>query len=131
MDARSDEETPLLQPVSRPTSFVEPLHDSPAAYRPSIRNRLKLAFTQTVSFVLSSFFLGAVVTWAILAYLPHTLWVWIAGKEKVYDWEDAKKHRDEEYSTDIRYYAQRAGFDIVDEDVTTDDGYILRCGFVQ
>ena len=48
------------------------------------------------------------------------------GSGDIYTW-DRPEHRDKEsVVNDIGYYARQVGLDIVDEEVETADGYLLR-----
>lgn len=47
-------------------------------------------------------------------------------ERKVFEWDDHAKYRKERNTRDVQYYAREAGFDIVDEEVETEDGFVLR-----
>lgn len=69
-----------------------------------------------------------VVSWAVFASIPTfvgSFW----KKRQAFEWDDHKKYRNEKNTKDVKYYAHQAGFDIVDEEVETDDGFLLRCAF--
>lgn len=73
----------------------------------------------------SSIFLVLIVRWALLSSIPDV--IYRARKEpKVFEWSDhAKYHGKERNTKEVRYYAQEARFDTVDEEVET-DGFLLR-----
>lgn len=77
--------------------------------------------------VLSSFFLILVVIWALsvrlLAAVPKFFGPNIVEEK---EWDDPQKWKNEDLVKDVRYYAAKAGFEIVNETVETEDGYYLR-----
>lgn len=130
MDAES---SPLILSASsdylstRPPSFIQSHRTaSLKEYQPSIRNTIALWCGQTLSFIISSLFLVLVVGWALLCSIPDV--IRRARKEpEVFEWDGhAKYHGKERNTKNVRYYAQEAGFDIVDEVVETEDGFLLR-----
>lgn len=111
---------------TRPVSFIRSARRGSKDYKPSIRKRASLWNSQALSFVISSSFLIMAVSWAIFASIPMlvgSFW----RKRETFEWDDHKKYRNEKNTKDVRYYARQAGFDIVDEEVKTDDGFLLRC----
>jgi lysosomal acid lipase/cholesteryl ester hydrolase len=121
------ESSPLTYPSdeylsTRPPSFVQSARTQ-KYYKPSIRNTLTLYFGQSFSFIISSFCLILVVCWALLAYVPD---LFRRKKREAFEWDDHAKYRKEKNTHDVRYYAQEAGFDIVNEEVETEDGFLLR-----
>ena len=108
---------------TRPASFIR---SGSRDYKPSIRKRILLWLSQALSFVMSSSFLTMVVSWAIFASIPTLVGSFWRQRE-TFDWDDHKKYRNEKNTKDVKYYARQAGFDIVDEEVETDDGFLLRC----
>lgn len=140
--ARSEVTRPSVQPLGqngaakrsgRPISFIDPVHNGSRWYQPTLRNQLILAVSQMISFVLSSCFLMVVVAWAMLADLSaHLPRILRPVKPATFPWDDPKRLKNEKCVKDVRYYAQDAGegYDILDEEVETDDGYYLRCGLL-
>lgn len=126
-----NETSPLIQSVTddylsaRPPSFIRSARTGSRDYKPSIRNRISLWFTQSFSFIVSSFFLGLVVGWALLASFPTLIRDYRKDKE-VFEWDNHEKYKNEKNTQDVRYYAREVGFDIVDEEVETEDGFLLR-----
>lgn len=111
----------------RPISFIIPFQTTTKFYKPSFLNNLNLFIKQTISFTLSSFFLILVVVWAILADISKRLPGWLRPVEPVtFPWDDHKRWKSEKCVKDVRYYAREAGFEIVNEEVETEDGYFLR-----
>ncbi|EJD00800.1 alpha/beta-hydrolase [Fomitiporia mediterranea MF3/22] len=112
-------------------SFVEP--DGEARwYRPILKDTIILFISQCISFVLSSALIMAITTWATLLDLVVRLLQFLREesppvKEATYIW-DNPKYLEEECTNDMRYYAKNAGegYDIVDEEVETEDGFLLR-----
>lgn len=111
----------------RPVSFIEPVHGHASSYRPTFSNRFKLFLAQILCFVLSSVFLVVVVTWALLADLSARIPSYLRAVEATtFPWDDPNRLAREKCVKDVRYYARAAGFDIVDEEVETEDGFYLR-----
>lgn len=114
----------------RPISFIQPIHNGARWYQPTMRNKIILAGSQMMSFFISSLFLNAVVLWAIAAdisaRLPRALQ---AVEPATFPWDDPKRLKKEKCTKDVSYYARNAGegYDILNEEVETDDGYYLRC----
>lgn len=106
-------------------TYLASLH-TPTTYRPSILAYTALTLRQTLSFGISSFFLILVVgqATAISVYRGTTRLFRSRGIEQPREWDTGKTER---VVRDVRYYAQAVGLDIIDEDVVTKDGYILRC----
>lgn len=109
--------------------FVRRGGAKPAAYpTPTLYSRLRLHISQFIANALSSTFLILVVIWALSARLliaiPRMLWG--PGKPEVKAWDDERRWKKEKLVKDVRYYARSCGFDIVNEQVETADGYFLR-----
>ncbi|KAF7974323.1 hypothetical protein HWV62_12366 [Athelia sp. TMB] len=124
------ESSPLIVPTTadylsaRPPSFIQTRRTHS---KDAIRSTFSLWRTQTVSFAISSLFLAAVVLWAVASYLWESRWSWWGGTPRqAFEWDDRNKWGEEEATRDVRYYAHQAGFDIVDEEVETEDGFLLR-----
>ncbi|KAL5508596.1 hypothetical protein ACEPAH_6215 [Sanghuangporus vaninii] len=116
------------KPSGRPISFIAPVHSEARWYRPTLRNRLLLFTSQVISGVISSIFLISVVAWALLADLSARLPRYLRPVEPAsFPW-DSPRYLKEKCTKDVRYYAQHAGegYDIVDEEVETEDGFHLR-----
>jgi hypothetical protein len=127
------ESTPIIHGQSsneylsaRPPSFIQSARTGPYARKPSVRNKISLCFSQSLSFIVSSFCLILVVAWALLAFIPALIRD-ARKKREVFEWDDHAKYRKERNTHDVKYYAREAGFNIVDEDVETEDGFLLRC----
>lgn len=137
---RADTSRPAAQPLGqngnsrrsgRPISFIDPVHNGARWYHPTLRNRLMLVVSQIFSVILSSCFLVIVVLWAVLADLSARLPRFLRPvKPATFPWDDPKRLKNEKCVKDIRYYAQNAGegYDVLDEEVETEDGYYLRYG---
>lgn len=116
----------------RPVSFIAPVHGEARWYRPTFKNRLMLCISQLISFIVSSLFLITVVGWAMLAelaaHLPRFLRRVSPVEPVSFPW-DNPKYMSEKCVKDVRYYAREAGegYDIIDEEVETEDGFYLRC----
>ena len=63
--------------------------------------------------------------WALLATIP-ALYRDLRKVKDAFEWDDHAKYQKERNTDNVRYYAQEAGFDIVDEEVETEDGFLLR-----
>ena len=129
-------------PQGRPVSFIAPVHTSSQTYHPTLFNTTLLFASQLLSFFVSALFLNAVVLWALLADLSNRLILpaWLPCpflrrksplpvKPVSFPWDDPARWRKEKCTKDVRYYARSAGegYDIVDEEVETEDGFYLRC----
>ncbi|KIM84051.1 hypothetical protein PILCRDRAFT_6891 [Piloderma croceum F 1598] len=91
----------------------------------SVRNKISLCFGQALSFVVSSLCLFLVVGWALLASIPALIRGFRKERE-VFEWDNHARYRKEKNTCDVTYYAREAGFDIVNEEVETEDGFLLR-----
>lgn len=117
----TSEETPLIIPSC--SSYA----GAPESFRFSIRNKLGIWLSQTVSFAISSFFLLLVVAWAFLESIPSSLRSCLRRPPtRIYEWDDQNKFRTKKFPKDVHYYAKEAGFDIIDEEIETEDGFLLR-----
>ncbi|KAH8115772.1 alpha/beta-hydrolase [Phellopilus nigrolimitatus] len=119
----------LAKRSGRPISFITPVHGGARWYRPSFRNRLMLHGSQVMSFITSSFLLGGVVVWALLADLSTRLPRFLRPVEPAtFPWDDPDRWKNEKCVKDVHYYARTAGagFDIIEEEVETEDGFHLR-----
>lgn len=103
----------------------------------TLRRRVRLFWLQLGSTLISTCFLIFIVLWALsdrflrayVSLLVSVLLFPFRGfklKKVDYEWEDPKKWRGERVTREARYYAQQAGYDLVEQDVETKDGYILR-----
>ena len=85
----------------------------------------------SVALVLSSSFLMLVVLWAtlraVLLALPKALRPKIA--KKTYEWDRHELFQDEVVTGDVSYYAKAVGMHIEVDEITTQDGFILKCVF--
>jgi len=112
--------------------------------------KLRLAWSQTLALILSSSFLIFIVTWALsiellvamLRRLPSPLRaiaVWVGALPPTNtsaslasaddfdrEWDDAPRWKREKLVKDVRYYASTCGFEIVNEQTETEDGFFLR-----
>jgi hypothetical protein len=119
------------QHLTRPTfpppslSTYSPIPPSPL----SLLAKITLFINQTISILLSTFFLAFVVAWALAAEIAKGLpkWVW-PDRPKKFPWDDEKYWRKEGrgVSKDPKAYARQIGMDIENQTVETEDGYYLR-----
>ncbi|ODN74232.1 hypothetical protein L202_07677 [Cryptococcus amylolentus CBS 6039] len=94
----------------------------------TIGAKLNLIFIQSVSIVLSTFFLTAVVAWAMTAEVCKALpkWVW-PDRPMKFPWDDEEYWKKEKtVSKDPAFYARQVGMDIEHQTVETEDGYFLK-----
>jgi len=110
------------------SSFVGTVHSHESFQRlPTRSARVRLLASQTLSLIISSFFLTFVVIWAFFHRLRKAVPAWIRREQpKVYTWDRPEHREKESVVNDIGYYARQVGLDIVDEEVETADGYLLR-----
>jgi lysosomal acid lipase/cholesteryl ester hydrolase len=126
-----DRSTTPSHHLSRPT-FPPPSASSYSPLPPtelSIAAKINLFINQTISIVVSTFFLAIVTSWAVGNELIRALPKWIRGnKGKKFIWDDEKYWRKEgkKISKEPRDYARQVGMDIVDQRVETEDGYYLK-----
>jgi len=117
----------LLRPTFPPPSLST---YSPASPRPlSPFEKIKLFFMQTVSLVISTFFLSGVVIWAVSVESYTQIPRLLKGKTKqrTFPWDDAKYWKtNDKTSRNPRDYAKAIGMDIEDQTVETEDGYYLK-----
>lgn len=117
----------LLRPTFPPPSLST---YSPASPRPlGPIEKVKLFFMQTVSLVISTFFLSGVVLWAVSVESITQIPRFLKGKSKKHNfpWDDEKYWtRNDHTSRNPRDYARAIGMDIEDETVETEDGYQLK-----
>lgn len=131
---RSRPHSPRSHPMHRSnsphgrSSFVGTVHSHDSFQpRPTVSSRIRLFATQTFSLIISSFFLTFVVIWASFHRLGKQVPAWIRREQpKVYSWDQPEHRKKERVVNDVGYYARQVGFDIVDEEVETADGYLLR-----
>ncbi|BGO98691.1 Alpha/Beta hydrolase fold [Rhodotorula toruloides] len=99
---------------------------------PTLKSRVKLFFLQLLSNTASTAFLVFIIIWALasrfLAAIIRTLKGQHADRtRREWDTDEAQAERKQEKVTkDIRYYALRCGFDVVEQTVETKDGYLLK-----
>jgi len=105
-----------------PSSSIQ---SAPYGRKLSVRNKISLIFGQALSFIFSSLCLFLVVGWALLASIPALIRGFRRERE-VFEWDNHAKYRKEKNTHDVTYYAREAGFDIVNEEVETEDGFLLR-----
>lgn len=120
--------TPEASPGSgRPVSFIVPVHEGTKWYKQSFLDKVALFAIQCISIPISGLFLVVVVAWAILADVSGRLPKQLRPvKPATFPWDDREKWKSEKCVKDVRYYAQQVGFDIINEEVETDDGFLLR-----
>ena len=131
---RSRPHSPRSHPMHRSnsphgrSSFVGTVHSHESFQpRPTVSSRIRLFATQTFSLIISSFFLTFVVIWASFHRLQKQVPAWIRREQpKVHSWDRPEHRKKERVVNDVGYYARQVGFDIVDEEVETADGYLLR-----
>ncbi|GAA5844173.1 hypothetical protein JCM11251_002458, partial [Rhodosporidiobolus azoricus] len=99
---------------------------------PTIKSRFKLFFLQLFANAASAAFLCLIIVWALSSQGLHTLVRFMKGqhpdrRRREWDTDEAKAERDRERVVkDIRYYARRCGFDVIEQTVETKDGYLLK-----
>lgn len=107
-------------------TVVPPLHQ-PSAFQPSVRSHLALFFAQFLSNILCSSFLLCVVAWASAVSLYRRVPTWIRPvKPRQLEWDNPQLAKTEKVTKQVQAYAQAIGFNIIDEQVETADGYFLR-----
>lgn len=96
---------------------------------PTLRSRIRLQWSQFWANAISTAFLLFIVIWALtyrsLCYILAT----IRGRDKSRSprpWDDPARWKQEKLVRDVKYYARTCGYDIIDQVVTTEDGYHLR-----
>jgi lysosomal acid lipase/cholesteryl ester hydrolase len=103
---------------------------SPIPPRPlTFLSKINLFINQSISFVLSTFFLTLVVGWAMGSELSRVLPRWLSsGEAKKFPWDDERywKKEGRKISKEPRDYARQVGMDIENQTVETEDGYYLR-----
>ena len=119
------------QHLSRPTfpppslSTYSPLPHTPLNFR----SKINLFINQTISLVLSTFFLIFVVIWAVGAELVKALPKWLRPMPaKKFPWDDEAywKKQGKKISKNPTDYAHQVGMDIEHQTVETLDGYYLK-----
>ena len=119
------------QHLSRPTfpppslSTYSPLPPSPL----TVSSKINLFINQTISVLLSTFFLAGVVLWATSVEIGRALPKWISNTSgKKFPWDDEKywKKEGRKISKDPRDYALQVGMDIEHQVAETEDGYFLK-----
>lgn len=96
---------------------------------PTLRSMIKLHWSQFWANAISTAFLLFIIIWALtqrtLQHIINTL----LGKNKPRQprpWDDPARWKKEKLVKDVKYYARSCGYDIIDQTLTTDDGYHLR-----
>ncbi|KAK0522178.1 hypothetical protein OC834_006378 [Tilletia horrida] len=125
-----------------------PRGGAPLYAQHSLYWRLRLAWSQLLALILSSSFLIFIIVWALsiqviaallrlapwpfsrvfiaLGLLPPEGGVRLPPTNKDREWDDHKRWKKEKLVKDVRYYASTCGFEIVNEQVETEDGFYLR-----
>ncbi|OCF42338.1 lipid particle protein [Kwoniella heveanensis CBS 569] len=126
-----DRATTPSQHLTRPTfpppslSTYSPIPPQPL----SMWSKINLFINQTISIVLSTYFLIFVVLWAFAAEVAKALpkWVWPDAPKK-FPWDDENywKKEGKRVSKDPADYARQVGMDIEHQTVETEDGYYLK-----
>ncbi|GAA6039115.1 hypothetical protein JCM8097_005333 [Rhodosporidiobolus ruineniae] len=99
---------------------------------PTLKSRVKLFFLQLFSNAASTGFLLLIIVWALASQGLHYLVRFMKGshpdrRRREWDTAEAQAERKRERVVkDIRYYARRCGFDVVEQTVETKDGYLLK-----
>lgn len=129
-EAMDTESSPLIVPTTvdylsaRPPSFI---HSKRTRNNASIKSNFWLWFTQAFSFLISTLFLAFVVVWAVVSSIRASLYAWLKGTPRQeFEWDQKDKSTGEKSTRDVQYYARQAGFDVVDEEVETNDGFLLK-----
>lgn len=126
-----DRATTPTQHLTRPTfppvslSTYAPIPPQPL----SLLSKINLFINQTISIILSTFFLVFVVIWAVSSEVARALPKWLRpGNIKKFPWDDDRYWRKEgrKISKEPRDYARQVGMDIENQEVETEDGYYLR-----
>lgn len=113
------------------SSFVGTVHD-PDSFIPPLSTVAKLGlwWNKFTSFWISTTFLVLVVGYATVHRILITLPNWFkrsTGQSHIDAWNDNSDHwKKEKVVKDPGYYARHCGYDLVDEEVETQDGYFLR-----
>lgn len=127
IDRASSPNQHLVRPTFPPpsASTYSPLPPSPL----TISSKLNLFINQSISIILSTWFLAFVVLWALSAEIARGLprWVW-PDRPKRFPWDDEKYWSKEgkKISKDPSEYARQVGMDIEHQVVETEDGYFLK-----
>ncbi|GAA5850285.1 hypothetical protein JCM9279_006513 [Rhodotorula babjevae] len=99
---------------------------------PTHRSRFKLFFLQLFANAASAGFLIFIIVWALSSRLVEATRRYVGGlnadrHRRAWDTDAARDtRRTERVTKDIRYYALRCGFDVVEQTVETKDGYLLK-----
>ncbi|GAA6010034.1 hypothetical protein JCM11491_005838 [Sporobolomyces phaffii] len=99
---------------------------------PTIKSRFKLFFLQLFANAASAAFLILIIVWALASQGLNFVVRWMKGigpdrTRRQWDTEEARaKYEREKCVKDIRYYARNCGFDVVEQEVETKDGYLLK-----
>ncbi|GAA5987020.1 hypothetical protein JCM10908_000994 [Rhodotorula pacifica] len=99
---------------------------------PTYKSRFKLFFLQLFANAASAAFLIFIVAWALSARFFQASYRLVRGlsvprHRREWDTDEARAYRKtEKVIKDIRYYARRCGFDVIEQTVETKDGYLLK-----
>lgn len=99
---------------------------------PTLKSRSKLFFLQLFANSASAAFLIFIIVWALASRLFQAAYRHVRGlnadrHRRPWDTDAARDaRRTERVTKDIRYYALRCGFDVVEQTVETKDGYLLK-----
>lgn len=117
----------LLRPTFPPPSLSTYAPRSP---RPMTRvAKIQLFIAQSISLIISTFFLSGVVLWAVTTDIRHQIPRMLRGqkKKRTFPWDDERYWRkNEKVSKDPRDYARAIGMDMDNQTIETEDGYFLR-----
>lgn len=99
---------------------------------PTIISRVRLFFLQLFANAASAAFLLLIVVWALSSRGWDASLKWLRGqnlvrKRREWDTDEMRaKYKNEKVVKDIRYYARECGFDVIEQQVETKDGYLLK-----
>ncbi|GAA5865977.1 hypothetical protein JCM3774_005546 [Rhodotorula dairenensis] len=99
---------------------------------PTLKSRFRLFFLQLFANAASAAFLILIVVWALSARALQASYRYLRGRtnprhRREWDTDEARAYRKtERVVKDIRYYARRCGFDVIEQTVETKDGYLLK-----
>ncbi|WFD29187.1 hypothetical protein MSPP1_000192 [Malassezia sp. CBS 17886] len=122
-DAERDENISFYTHV--PNHFDGALVDPPEG-RTETPYTLSFLLHQALSVLLSSAILISIVMLGLCVRLSGMPGRWMRRKDNTRAWDNPQRWKRERLTKSPQYYAQSCGFDIVDEQVETQDGYYLR-----
>jgi lysosomal acid lipase/cholesteryl ester hydrolase len=110
-------------------TFMSTARSGPLA-APTLRSRCRLFVLQFFANAASAGFLILIVVWALGSRGLDAAVARVLGKGRAdrrkREWDDHRTYENEHVVKEIQYYARNCGFNVIEQEVETKDGYLLK-----